>query len=232
MQRRTLILLAALYCITSVVRAELTIVVGEHHLVPNEAHQAIQIFVTGGDNVAGMDFVAQIGDGGSTNLFTGPGNISGPTITADIVTGTIFASNHNTITTPGGGSEGNQTVYLGITTVSGTVTAQGLIGTIYVDTTGIFFGPPLNGLPGFHGWELNMGGGQGVWDNPNDPLNIATDGGQNMLPTNTDFPPLSVGNGLNIIDGLLEMDAPEPSSFALAAIALAGLMTARLRRRD
>jgi PEP-CTERM motif len=231
-RRKTILLLAALCCLPSAARADLTIIVGTHFIMPNTANQAIQIVVTGGTNVEGMDFVAQVGDGGPTNIFTGPGNIAGPRITADLLTGTIWATNHNPITHPAGGAEGDQTVYLGITTASGTVTANGLIGTIFVDTTGILFGPPLNGMPGHHGWELNMGGGQGVWDNPNNPLNIATVGGQNMLPTNTDFPPLTVGNGLNIVDGLLDMEAPEPDSLALIAIGLAGLMIARIRKRD
>jgi hypothetical protein len=231
MHRKVFLTLAALCCLASLARADLTIVVGEHILQPNTPHQAIQIFVTGGTQVAGADFVVQVGDGGPLNSFTGPGNISGPTITADVLTGTIFASNHNPLTTPDGGASGPQTVYLGITTASGTVAGAGLFGTIFVDTTGWTAGnqPLLNGVGPAKGWELNMGGGQGVWDNPSDPLNIATFGGQNMLPTNTDFPPLSVGTGLNIIDGHISI-IPEPSSVVMGLFAAAGLGIVAIRK--
>jgi hypothetical protein len=174
---------------------------------PNTPNQPIQIFATGdGTNVAGMDFVAQTGDGGPTNNFSGPGTIVAPNITADIVTGTIFAPNHNPVTMPGGGSEGTQTVYLGITTQTGTVTALGLIGTIFVDTTGFFTGT----------WELNMGGGQG----PSDAAGF--------MPTPTDFPPLSVGNGVTIFDGSITV--PEPSSVVLGLFAAAGLGIVAIRK--
>jgi hypothetical protein len=143
-----------------------------------------------------------------------------------LITGTIWAPNHNPVTNPAGGQEGTQTVFAGITTISGYVAGNGLLGTIYVDTTGWTLAnePLLNGVGPGKGWELNMGGGQGVWDTPNSP--------PNTMPTLTDFPPFEdVPDGsLSIIDGHISI-IPEPSSLALAMIAVVGLMIARLRRR-
>lgn len=205
MHRKVFLTLAALCCLASIARADLTIIVGDHTLVPNMPNQAIPIFVTGGDAVAGMDFVAQVGDGGPSNNFSGPGTILGPNITADVVTGTIFAPNHNPPGDPAGGSEGTQTVFQAITTVSGTVVAEGLIGTIFVDTTGFFTGT----------WELNMGGGQGP--------------SSGFLPALTDFPPIGVGLGLTIIDGSITV--PEPSSVVMGLFAAAGLGFVAIRKR-
>ena len=110
------------------------VVVGTHMLLPNMPNQAIQIFVTGdGNQVAGMDFVAQVGDGGPTNACSsGPGCDRWSEHHGGRPTGTPFASNHNPTTDPAGGGEGTQTVYTGVTTQSGTVAASGLIGTIFV----------------------------------------------------------------------------------------------------
>jgi len=218
MHRKVFLTLAALCCLASIARADLSIIVGSHILQPNMANQPIQIFVTGGDNVAGMDFVAQVGDGGPTNAFSGPGVIAGPNITADVVTGTIFATNHNPPGDPAGGSEGTQTVFQAITTVSGTVTAAGLIGTIFVDTTG--WGPGFLHNPSDNSltWELNMGGGQG----PSDAAGF--------MPAATDFPPIVVGSGLTILDGSITI-VPEPSSVVMGLFAAAGLGFVAIRKR-
>jgi hypothetical protein len=107
-----------------------SIVVGNDILIPNRANQTIQLFVTGGIQVAGLDLNAEIANGGTT-----VGGTPGPKITnVDLITGTIFASNHSTQANvpnvPPQAYEGS------ITTASGSVAATGLIATLTIDTTG------------------------------------------------------------------------------------------------
>ncbi len=111
------------------------IVVGPHTLLPNKAGQKIPFYVTGGQAVYGMDLNVQIADGGTV----AGGKINGPKITAvDILTGTIFAKDNT-----GQGGVGKiypQVWGVSTTTNTGTVKANGLIGTITVDTTGFTAG--------------------------------------------------------------------------------------------
>src|SRR5262249_36704505 len=77
-------------------------IVGTHSLYENQANQIVQIFATGGQTVVGLDFSVQIGDGGGATAGTGFGTVSNaPKMTAlDVVTGTIFASNHSSNGSP------------------------------------------------------------------------------------------------------------------------------------
>lgn len=118
---------------------------GRHFLAPNAAGQQVDILVTGGDAVAGLDLFVQIGDGGAA----AGGDDTGPMITGvDLTTGGIFAAN-------------NSGVFLDptpllwgatIATTSGTVAAAGKLATLTVDTTGLTEGrfdlilnPPATG---------------------------------------------------------------------------------------
>ena len=115
-------------------------------MLPNTPGQVVEINVTGGDAVKGVDFNAQVADGG---VGVG-GTATGPKITsADIVTGTIFAANNT------GDSNanpnyvfGNMVAFHSTTTVSGTVPANGRLATMVFDTTGFTSGT----------WTLRLAG--------------------------------------------------------------------------
>jgi len=101
--------------------------VGSHGLLADTADQQIELFVTGGANVAGLNFNAQVADGES-----------GPIISdVDLETGTILAGN-NTGQTDNGSNDRQK--FFSITTSNGTVAAEGLFATLTVDTSGIFDG--------------------------------------------------------------------------------------------
>lgn len=107
-----------------------TLDLGTISLQPNQAGQAVPLFVTGGDLVAGLNF----------NLET-----DGPAITdVDIVgTGTIFELNN---TGQGGGSLLPELWAATTTTQTGTVIAEGTLAFVTFDTSG--FGPGEYGLTG------------------------------------------------------------------------------------
>ncbi len=137
------ILLLALLCVEPAAAA--TINVGTHELLPNTPFQAIEIYTSGGDEVQGVNFNIQVADGG---LEAG-GLIDGPAITdVDLITGTIFADNHTVQTNISAGYDWPQFGAYAVTTASGTVAADGLLGTVVIDTTGFFSGT----------WELRMAG--------------------------------------------------------------------------
>lgn len=116
------------------------VTVGTHVLLPNTADQVVMIQVTGGEQVAGEDFFAQIGDGGT---FLG-GSDSKPAFTnVDVLSGTVFAaSNNGAYGDPNGSPPGSNAAHPliwvdGTTTVSGTVPANGLLAALTIDTTGL-----------------------------------------------------------------------------------------------
>lgn len=124
---------------------------GMHTLAPNMAGQQVQIHVTGGEAVSGIDFFVQVGDGGPDV----GGDDTGPKITQlDLATGTIFAANHTDVFTDPAPARllwGAAT-----TTNSGTVPANGILATLTIDTTGITTGqfdlilnPPSTGPTAF-----------------------------------------------------------------------------------
>lgn len=124
---------ATVALLSSATQATPTVVVGNKVLAPNLPGQSIQISVTGGDAVQGINLNAQVADGGPTP----PGTVTGPVFTAaDLITGTIFSSNNT-------GQQDFVTfatrpqVYSGaVVTSTGTVTASGLLATFTLDTTG------------------------------------------------------------------------------------------------
>jgi hypothetical protein len=106
---------------------------GMHTLAPNMPGQLVQIGVTGGEAVSGVDLFVQVGDGGTTV----GGDDTGPKITnLDLVTGTIFAANHTDVFTDPAPLIWGATT----TTTTGTVPANGVLATLTIDTTGITTG--------------------------------------------------------------------------------------------
>jgi len=124
-----------------------TIDVGTHILAPNTPGQKLTIFVSGGDEVQGGEFYFQVADGGPE----AGGSIDGPDITVADIFGdassgplTIFTLNNTGEAAPG--SLVPQFWTSGTTTASGTVSANGTLGVVTVDTTGFFSGS----------WELKV----------------------------------------------------------------------------
>lgn len=179
-----------------------TITVGNRTLLPNTADQKIQIFVTGNESIAGEDFYAQIGDGGTYN---GGVNTKPVFQSVDVLTGTIFGSNN----TGSGAPANNPTHPLiwvdGTSTGSGTVQASGLLATLTVDTSGVASGTfPLL----LSGVASKFGG-------------FTTDLTALVNSTVTPIP-------LTINNGSITVAAPEPTS--LGALAVTGLLVLRRSR--
>lgn len=113
-----------------VANAALVINVGSYTLLPNTPNQTVKIFVTGGDAVQGLNFYAQVADGGPA----AGGTVTGPAITGvDILAGTIFAANNNGADNPGSVP---QLAARTTTTLAGSVPGNGLLATLTFDTTG------------------------------------------------------------------------------------------------
>ena len=104
------------------------IIVGTHTLNANQAGQTIEIYVTGGDDVQGLEFNVRIGEGVAGPIFED----------VDIFTGAIFAgheANHYTSS-----YVNDRDAYQGVTTTGGYVSAAGLLATLTIDTTGLYSG--------------------------------------------------------------------------------------------
>lgn len=120
-----------------------TVIVGKHVLLPNTANQSISIWVNGGEQIAGEDFYAQIGDGGS---FLGGSNAKPAFTNVNVIAGTVFSTNNNGAFgdpngTPAGSNAAHPLIWVdGTTTSSGTVAAAGLLATLTLDTTGLASG--------------------------------------------------------------------------------------------
>jgi hypothetical protein len=115
----------------SAARADLTITVGDHELQPDTPFQPVQIIVSGGDAVEAVQVECQIGNGALN------GDITAPTISElDVTVGTIFSSNHFGQTPLLTGVINRWLATRGTWTASGTVAAEGLLATVYIDTTG------------------------------------------------------------------------------------------------
>ncbi len=128
-----------------------TIDVGSHNLLPNQAGQQIQIFVSGDDAVQGLNLFLQVADGGSSV----GGSIEGPEFTAvDILAGTIFDGQNTGQVGPDPNFMPDQIVDPYTTTPSGTVAAgdgsggQALLATATISTVGWSSGT----------WDLKAGG--------------------------------------------------------------------------
>lgn len=112
------------------------IVVGEHQLLPDTPNQSIEIMVSGGDSVQGLNFRIQVADGG-THPMAG-GSIDGPMISnIDLLSGTIFDGNNtgqnDLLSLP-------QVWVQSTTSANDTVLADGLLATVMIDTTGYMEG--------------------------------------------------------------------------------------------
>ncbi len=130
--------LLVVWAAASPAMAAVVVDVGDQSLLPNTPGQVFEIFVDGGDPVAGVQFNLQVADGGPELAGLG-GSIDGPEITnVDIFTRTIFATNN--VGEQGGGSIAPQLWESWTSTTSGTVPAQGLLATVTIDTTGFFAG--------------------------------------------------------------------------------------------
>jgi len=162
---RILVCTVVVLCCATKLQAGIMITVGDNPLFPNTANQEVSIFVTGGDPVQGLNFNAQIGDGG-VDL---GGTTVGPEITGiDILTGTLVEGNNNGFVDPEalGGVDFKLVEFRTTTTNAGTVAADGLLATLTIDPTGFFSGVfPLilsntvNGPTDFAGVEATIDDG-------------------------------------------------------------------------
>jgi len=138
--------LAAVFVLASVSEAATQIVVGNHILFPNTPNQKIEILVTGGDQIQGVNLNAQIGNDptslGASPVFQFDANqhlvFPGPNLSTLLAPGSIFAP-------PTGFGENDVTFFpalwqAGSATASGTVAANGVLATLYIDTTGFLQG--------------------------------------------------------------------------------------------
>jgi len=111
--------------------------VGTHQLMPNTPNQTIELRVTGGQLVRGLNLNAQIGDGGPEL-----GGTPGPAITGvDLENGTIFDGNNdgqNNLGLPG--TPTPQLAMYSIIAHSADVAADGLLARLTIDTSGFHVG--------------------------------------------------------------------------------------------
>lgn len=212
MFRTSALALAGIFGCATLSQAATQIDVGDHLLLPNSPNQKIEIFVTGGDQIEGMNFNAQIGTDPEHAVgipvfqyeigthFSYPG----PNLSTLLASGSVFAP-------PAGEYETDVTFFdtlwqSGALTPSGTVGASGLLATLYIDTTGVV---ALQGTS----WPLILSNTLGG------PTNWA----------GSIFNGQEVPNPI-IIDGSITI-VPEPSSIALAAFAAVGFCAVAVRRR-
>ena len=134
---------------TVFIRADLPqIVVGEHILRANQPNQTIQVFVTGGQQVAGAELFVMIGDGGPDLVELGlPAGNAGPMLTnVDVKSKTIFSTIVDEPVDLGSFSQiANWSI--AASAVNESVTANGLLATLTIDTTGFLEGT----------WDLAFG---------------------------------------------------------------------------
>ena len=136
-----------------------TIDVGRYVLQANTPNQRIDIWVSGGQIVSGLDFYAQVGDGGPERTTLGlPAGQDGPSIShVELKQDTIFATVPDAATDLGSLPQiANWSLSL---TAGGGVPASGLLATLVLDTTNFFEGQ----------WDLSLTGI--LPDHPLGPLN-------------------------------------------------------------
>jgi len=199
-RRQALALVVAMLfalCTNSSVTHGLTIDLGTYDLLADTAWQPIELRVSGGEAVEAVQFEAQVS--GADVRF---GGTDGPNIQQiDIVTGTIVEQNNTGVVYALGSHGLEEIVAAATTTEIGAVPADGLIATLYLDTTGFSVG-----------------------DGPFTLELITLNGGTKLPPfRDEDTQYLNPVGILNIV--------PEPTAFTLAAVALLGLMTSRRKRR-
>jgi uncharacterized protein with beta-barrel porin domain len=181
MRTRLFFLVVSFLAFVSAAHATLIIDVGTFDL-SSDTTQTIAIYVTGGDPVEGLNFYLQVGDGGSAN----GGTDTTPIITNVDITGagTFFAGNNTGAIVAG---SMDQIWAVSTTTDSGTVSADGVLAYITVDTSGTTAGESYDLL--LAGVAKGMFGGDGVA---------------------TDF----AGVGADIANGTINI-VPEPASLVL-----------------
>ena len=161
MSKATIYGLAALLVILPLsASASIVIDVGNHQLLPNTRDQIVDIFVTGTDQVQGLNFYSQVASGSSGPIIFDV-DIIGP--------GTIFFGNNVGMTDldgPGDPDPAPQWEGRTTTTSTGTVLANGLLATMTFDTTGLSAGTwdlllsgTLNGTTDFAGTPAGITNG-------------------------------------------------------------------------
>ncbi len=174
-----------LLAVTSDYGSAATIDVGHHSLLPNTPGQIIPITVSGGDEVAGFNLFAQVGDGGpELSDFGYPPGTDGPAIAAvDLKSDTIFAN----VTGPQDDQTGVPQVAISsieFSTPGESTIADGLLASLTIDTTGFSHGT----------WDLLLDGVLPMFDNG---------------PFQTDF----AGIPATIFNGTLEVTGSLPGDF-------------------
>ncbi len=131
--RRTVFLCLVILMVTAARAQALSIVVGKHKLLPNTPGQRIAIYVTGGELVNGMSLSVSVNNGGAEY-----GGKPGPLITGiDVDAGPTIWNQHPGHNPPSISNEG-QLWNVNFLTVDGYVSAEGLLATLKIDTTGFF----------------------------------------------------------------------------------------------
>lgn len=191
MIKNCIITLAAVLVVASVASAA-AIDVGSHNLLANTAGQKIYISITGGEALIGMNFNAQVGDGGPELADYGyPAGTDGPAITGvnfDIAGGMF----NGTGSQDDLGSLPQLQMWM-YNVTAGSAAANGLLVELTLDTTGFYSGS----------WDLMLGdvfGGQasteGVIAGGNTlPIDI-TNGSITIVPEPATLVLLSVAGGL------------------------------------
>ena len=133
----TVVSSVALFALAADCGAAATIDVGNHSLLPNTSGQIVSIMVSGGDEVAGFNLFAQVGDGGpELSAYGIPPGIDGPAITAvDLKSGTIFSG----VADPQDDQAGIPQVAISsieFSTPGASTIADGLLASLTIDTTG------------------------------------------------------------------------------------------------
>ena len=170
--------------------ADPAITVGSYYLAANTAHQPIAIRVAGVSSVGMFNLNAQIATGTGTSFPVFDG--------VDLTTGTIFAPDH---LDPLDTGSAPRLATWSILTASGTLSsAEGLLATLYIDTTGVSSGI----------YSLSLG------DTLNGPTAFYDAAG---LPQN---PAITITEGSFTI-------VPEPASAALFLLAAPTLLRRRKR---
>jgi len=178
------------------------ITVGDHLLLPNTPDQQFPVYISGGQQVAIVNFFIQVADGGPEAANYGlipPPGVSAPHITdVDLITGTIFEQN-NDGHVGAGTPEIPQFFDRGVMTEIDSVPAEGLLGTVTVDTTDFYSGT----------WPLDMENSiEGT------PTYFSVTGSDMIVPQ-------FIGGSITIV--------PEPSIILLLVAGLAALSIWRFR---